>query len=219
MSGDRNNEDLVGIARVRGGDLVSAYHRHHWIAYLAQAERWDLLRIVLTEVLPVGAGEAPIQPWFAARFAVDHSPAVYLADLDILWEWAEAQEDLALCIRCALLHASVRGQSDRLAPELLAALVTVGMPEGAWSASAALHHINSMCDSVAQVHSLARLAVAGVELPWPQTLAVALAIPDVKARLFALLAVAPQAPSDLQETLLKVILAILRATNIYELDP
>jgi hypothetical protein len=178
------------------------YLRQFWVTHLAEAGAWDTLRRVLTEIVPLG--ERHTQPWAAARYAAEGSYAGYLSDLAILWQWAEAQHDIALGVRCALIQASIRSLSGNLTPELLMGLVTVGTPEGKWSTAAALEHIRQMPDSRRQVKCITALVEAGCDLPWQVALDVAHAIPDEWACAEALGALAPHLSKELQRDALDV---------------
>src|SRR5262245_26609724 len=94
------------------------------IAHLAETGAWDLVRQILTDVTPDGVGAR--LPLAAACYADDGSYAGYLADLELLWQHAEQQNDPALALRCGLIAASIRDLAAKFTPELLAGLVLVG---------------------------------------------------------------------------------------------
>lgn len=104
-----------------------------------------------------------------------------------------------LGLRCALIATSIRSLSGNLPPELLAGMVTVGTPEGKWSAAAALEHIRQMPDAANQARSIDALLKAGCELPWEQALAAARASAVEQHRADALAALAPQLATVLQQ--------------------
>jgi hypothetical protein len=187
------------------------YLRQFWVSHLQAAKEWDTIRRVLTEIVPVGESERYLQPWADARYRAEGSYAGYLADLDVLWQWADAQQDIALGVRCALIFASIRSLSGNLTPELLVGLVTVGTPDGKWSAAAALGHIRQMPDSRRQAECIKELIEAGYELPWEVALEVAAAIQDEFARAKALAVLGPHLPKEQQATVWNEVLAIARA--------
>lgn len=166
------------------------------------------MRRVLTEIVPVGESERFIQPWAAARYRAEGSYAGYLADLDVLWCWANAQQNIALGVRCALIYASILSLSGNLTPELLVGLVTVGTPEGKWSVVAALEHIRQMPDSEQQAKSIKALMDAGCDLPWEVALGVARGIAEEWYRADALATLAPRLPPALLPEALEAARAI-----------
>lgn len=113
----------------RGWPLTD-YVRQFWVAHLQQSQEWEALKEVLTAIVPVSNRIGPIQPWADARYRAEGSFIGYLADLDVLWQWAEERQDIAIAARCALIAASIHSFSGNLAPELLIALVVDGIPEG-----------------------------------------------------------------------------------------
>jgi len=121
---------------------VPSYVRQFWVLHLAQAQRWELMERVLTEARPVQG--TFYQPWASLRLAAEGSYAGYLNDLELLWRHGEATGNLGLSLRCALFSASIRSLSANLSLALLVGLVTVGTPNGRWSAEAALAHIAQM---------------------------------------------------------------------------
>ncbi|MFV9506870.1 MAG: AAA family ATPase [Oscillochloridaceae bacterium umkhey_bin13] len=170
------------------------YLRQFWIAHLRNAGEWETIRRVLIEIVSTGDGSRYIQPWQTARYAAEGSDTGYLSDLDILWEHAEATNDLALVLRCALIAASLRSRSGNLLPELLVQLVKVGTPEGKWSAEAALETIAQMPNEHNQAACLKALMTAGINLPWQRAVEVARAIADESSRAQVLGALAPHLP-------------------------
>ncbi|EFO80411.1 hypothetical protein OSCT_1770 [Oscillochloris trichoides DG-6] len=186
------------------------YVRQFWIAHLKAAGEWESIRQVLTEMVP--RGEHTIQPWQTARYAAEGSDSGYLSDLDTLWSHAEATNDLALALRCALIAASLRSRSGNLTPELLVQLVTVGTPEGKWSAVAALETIAQMPGVGQQDDCIAALVEAGIDLPWARAMEVACANIYEGRRAHALAALAPHLPPDLLAEALDVAQAITDAT-------
>lgn len=175
--------------------LLPDYVREFWIMHLTQAEEWDRMRQVLTEVVLVG--DRYIQPWAAACYRAEGSYAGYLSDLDLLWTHAEEHNELALGLRCALIASSIRSLSSNLSPELLVGLVTVGTPEGKWSPVAALEHVRQMTNPARQVEALRVLVRYGGELPREMALDVAFAIADTQMRASALGVLAPCLSVDL----------------------
>jgi hypothetical protein len=176
---------------------LSEYLRRFWLLHCAEVGEWERIREVVSAIVPTRDGSGVEQPWQTARYAAEGSNSGYLGDLERLWTRAEQQGDLGLALRCALIAASLRGQSGNLSPTLLVGLVQVGTPAGTWSAAAALEHIALMPDSERQADSLQALLVAGIALPWARALEVALAIADKKARATALAALAPHLPPHL----------------------
>lgn len=77
---------------------------------LAQAGEWVLLRSLLTNY-------APKQRWAEARFAAEANYSGYLGDLDLLWQHAEQQKDLALVLHCALIRNAVLSKDWPFWPE------------------------------------------------------------------------------------------------------
>jgi hypothetical protein len=176
---------------------LSEYLRRFWLLHCAEVGEWERIREVVSAIVPTRDGSGVEQPWQTARYAAEGSNSGYLGDLERLWTRAEQQGDLGLALRCALIAASLRGQSGNLSPTLLVGLVQVGTPAGTWSAAAALEHIALMPDSERQANSLQALLVAGIALPWARALEVALAIADKEARATALAALAPHLPPHL----------------------
>jgi hypothetical protein len=176
---------------------LSEYLRRFWLLHCAEVGEWERIREVVSAIVPTRDGSGVEQPWQTARYAAEGSNSGYLGDLERLWTRAEQQGDLGLALRCALIAASLRGQSGNLSPTLLVGLVQVGTPAGTWSAAAALEHIALMPDSKRQADSLQALLVAGIALPWARALEVALAIADKEARATALAALAPHLPPHL----------------------
>jgi hypothetical protein len=187
------------------------YLRQFWVAHLHAAEEWDTMRRTLTEIVPVGESERYLQPWADARYRAEGSYAGYLADLDVLWQWADVQQNIVLGVRCALVNASIRSLSGNLTPELLVGLVTVGTPEGKWSVAAALEHIRQMPDSQRQAECIKALVEAGCQLPWDLALAAARAIQEEDDRAEALSTLAPHLPEEQQVNVLAEALAVTRA--------
>jgi uncharacterized protein YeeX (DUF496 family) len=176
---------------------LSDYLRHFWIAHLYAAGDWQRIQQVLTEIVPSSDGKYCLQPWQAARFAVEGSDTAYLADLDLLWRWAEQQNDFSLAMRCALIDASLRSRSSDLRPELLVQLVQVGTPDGVWSPAVALEQIAHMPEPINQVVCLKALLKAGIILPWQRTLEIASSIIDQNYRAEALSSLASYLPPNL----------------------
>jgi len=176
---------------------VPAYVRQFWVLHLAEAQRWDLVERVLTEVGPVQG--TFYQPWASLRLAAEGSYAGYLSDLEHLWRHGEANSNVGLILQCALFSASIRSLSGNLSPALLVGLVTVGTPNGRWSAEAALAHIAQMPRPQQQVQALQALLEHGC-IPQPsmgEALNVARAIVDESSRARALAALAPRLPAEL----------------------
>jgi len=170
---------------------VPAYVRQFWVLHLAQAQRWELVERVLTEVGPVQG--AFYQPWASLRLAAEGSYAGYLGDLEHLWRHSKATGNLGLSLRCALFSASIHSLSGNLSPGLLIGLVTVGTPHGRWSAEAALAHIAQMPQSQQQAEALRALHKHGC-IPQPlmdEALNVARAIADTRLRTRAFVTLAP----------------------------
>jgi hypothetical protein len=169
---------------------LSDYLRQFWLLHCADVGEWDLIREVVSTILPTADGRGSAQLWQIARYAAEGSNSGYLGDLERLWRRAEMQGDLGLMLRCALIAASLHNQSGHLSPELLVQLVRVGTLAGTWSIATALEHIALMPDGERQADSLAGLVAAGVTLPWAQALEIAQAIGDegVRARVLAALA-------------------------------
>jgi hypothetical protein len=176
---------------------LSEYLRRFWLLHCAEVGEWERIREVVSAIVPTRDGSGVEQPWQTARYAAEGSNSGYLGDLERLWTRAEQQGDLGLALRCALIAASLRGQSGNLSPTLLVGLVQVGTPAGKWSAATALEHIALMPYSKRQANSLKALLVAGIALPWARALEVALAIADKEARATALAALAPHLPPHL----------------------
>jgi hypothetical protein len=176
---------------------LSEYLRRFWLLHCAEVGEWERIREVVSAIMPTRDGSGVEQPWQTARYAAEGSNSGYLGDLERLWTRAEQQGDLGLALRCALIAASLRGQSGNLSPTLLVGLVQVGTPAGTWSAATALEHIALMPYSKRQADSLQALLVAGIALPWARALEVALAIADKEARVTALAALAPHLPPHL----------------------
>jgi hypothetical protein len=109
------------------------YIRQFWIAHLRAKGDWTHIQQAVTEIVPSADGKHYHQPWQTARFAAEGSDTAYLADLDLLWKWAEQHNDFALMLRCALIASSLRSRSGKLLPRLLAQLVQVGTLGGIWS--------------------------------------------------------------------------------------
>lgn len=172
---------------------LTSYVRRYWIEHLAEAGAWDFMRVVLTTMLPRRKGQH--QPWVTARFAVEGNYVGYLSDLDILWKWAEQQHDLVTGFRCALIASTIRSLSGTMMPELLAALVTVGTPDGQWSAATALKHvryINAPSQKVKALRSL--LACRACSPPYDLALEIAREFPDEGWQAEALAAIAAHLP-------------------------
>ncbi|WP_287157607.1 hypothetical protein [Chloroflexus sp.] len=189
---------------------LPTYLRQFWLEHCAAVGEWDLIREVVSAIVPTADGRSVEQPWQVVRYAAEGSDSGYLGDLDRLWRWAEEQRDWGLALRCALIVASLHSRSGNLPPELLVALVQVGTPAGRWSAAAALEHIAHMPDSSHQAACIEALLKAGVELPWERALEVARAIGDAKARAQALAALAPHLPPGEQPTVYAEALAAAR---------
>ena len=202
---------------------LSDYLRRFWLLHCAEVGEWELIREVVSAIVPTRDGSGVEQPWQTARYAAEGSNSGYIGDLERLWTWAEQRNDLGLALRCALIAASLRSQSGNLIPELLVRLVQVGTPAGTWSAAAALEHIALMPDSERQANSLKALLAAGITLPWERALEVARAIADEKARARALAALAPRLPTTLVREALEVARAVgeeqWRATALAALAP
>jgi hypothetical protein len=150
------------------------YLRQFWITHLALVEHWDLARAVLIDIIAVA--DRYEQPWAATGYIAEGSYAGYLAGLDFLWTYAEQQHNLRLAFRCALISASIRSLSDNLSPELLVGLVTVGTPEGKWSPSAALEHVQQIPDAVRQEQVLRAILHSDCDISYTQALEIAYAI-------------------------------------------
>ncbi|MBO9391259.1 MAG: hypothetical protein J7482_21465 [Roseiflexus sp.] len=187
---------------------LSKYLRRFWLLHCAEVGEWDLIREVVSAIVPTSDGSGMEQPWQTVRYAAEGSNSGYLGDLERLWTRAEQQNNLGLALRCALIAASLRSQSRNLSPELLVGLVQVGTPAGKWSAAAALEHIALMPDSWRRRDSLQALLAAGIALPWARALEVARVIADDAARATALAALAPHLPPHLLTDALAVARAI-----------
>ncbi|MGQ9827890.1 MAG: hypothetical protein ACUVSW_08500 [Roseiflexus sp.] len=161
-----------GKRQYEQGNLTD-YLRQFWLLHVAALEEWRLLEEVVSAITLTDGGQRWTQRWQALRYAAEGSDSGYLSDLERLWQRAEATNDLALMLRCALIAASLRSRSGNLPPELLVALVQTGTPAGRWSAAAALEHIAHVPDERRQSASLTALVEAGVELPWERVLDVA----------------------------------------------
>jgi hypothetical protein len=192
---------------------LSEYLRRFWLLHCAGVGEWERIREVVSAIVPTRDGSGVEQPWQTARYAAEGSNSGYLGDLERLWTRAEQQGDLGLALRCALIAASLRGQSGNLSPELLVGLVQVGTPAGTWSAAAALEHIALMSDSQRQAGSLKALLAAGITLPWARALEVAQAIGDEYWRATALAALAPHLPAEQQPAVYADALAAARTID------
>ena len=190
---------------------LSNYLRQFWLLHCAELGEWDLIREVVSAILPTADGRGSAQPWQIARYVAEGSNSGYLGDLEGVWRRAETQGDLGLMLRCALIAASLRSQRENLSPELLVSLVQVGTPAGRWSVAAALKHIALMPDGERQADSLAVLAAAGITLPWAQALEIARAIGDEGARARALAALAQRLEGAQQAAVYNEVLAAARA--------
>jgi hypothetical protein len=147
---ERLHRRLVDYSKVWWADRrqpLAEYLRRFWLLHCAEVGEWDLIREVVSAIVPTSDGRGAEQPWQTARYATEGSNSGYMGDLERLWARAEQQNDLGLALRCALIAASLRSQSGNLSPELLVGLVQVGTPAGKWSAAAALEHIALMPDS------------------------------------------------------------------------
>jgi hypothetical protein len=148
------------------------YVRRFWLTHLAACGQWS----VIHDVVFGGDGRAVGSTllWAGDRFRAEGSYAGYLADVDLVWQHAEARDDVATAYRCALISARIRSTSGGLPPELLTHLVTTGTPEGRWSPRAAIEHIRQMPpssehDAAAALLGLIEAAAAaeGALSGWP----------------------------------------------------
>lgn len=168
------------------------YVRLCWIKHLADAGEWRLAEEVLTG-FETGA-EGLVQPWSGIRFESEGSYSGYLGDLDLLWTKAEREGRPALAFRCALLVATLRSLSANLPRDLLVDLLTVGTPEGRWTATAVLEAVRQMPESHSQALALQALCEGGGGIPGELALEVASTIRDESWRAAALGSVAPLLP-------------------------
>jgi hypothetical protein len=184
------------------------YLRQFWMTHLREAGEWKRIQQVTTEIVPSTDGKFVIQPWQTARSAVEGSDTSYLADLELLWSWAEQQNDLTLICRCALIAASLRSRSGNFFPQLLVQLVNIGTPDGVWSPVAVLEQILHMPDSNNQVACLQALLKAEISLPWQRALEVVRSISNSWNRVRALTDLAPHLPHELLPETLQACQAI-----------
>ncbi|MBX0328192.1 CHAT domain-containing protein [Oscillochloris sp. ZM17-4] len=200
---------------------VPAYVRQFWITHLAEANEWDLVKQVLTEVTE--QNERVEQFWSATRYTAEGSYTGYLADLDMLWRHAEECGEVATGIKCALIMASIRSLSGNLTPELLMGLITVGTMDGRWSMAAALEHVHQMPDAHRQLAAIRALITIPVTISYVQALEVTRAIVDEQSRALALSELAPHLPDALLPSALEAARAIVdeqsRALALSELAP
>jgi uncharacterized protein YjeT (DUF2065 family) len=188
------------------------YIRQFWIAHLRAAGDWLRIRTVLTEIVRSANGKHYSQPWQTAHFVAEGSDTAYLADLDLLWSWAEQQNNIALMLRCALITSSLRSRSGNLSPELLVQLVKVGTPEGKWSPAVALEQIAHMPNSENQAACLQALLKAEITLPWQRALEIARSI-SKDERALALSTLTPYLPHDQQDIVLSEALQAAQNTS------
>ncbi len=158
------------------------------------------MRRVLTEIVPVGESERFIQPWAAACYRAG-SYAGYLADLDVLWTYAQKHQHFLDALRCALIHASL---SLNLSPELILAMVLVGTPDGAWSVSLALTHLARMRHQDEYSETVKRLWQWGspfTRSDWHQVIAHINTFSSEKLRADALCRLIPSVPAEVLPSL------------------
>jgi hypothetical protein len=122
------------------------YLRQFWVVHLTEAKEWVTLRRVLTEIVPVRVSQNDYrQPWASLRFAAEGSYSGYRHDLSLLLDYAMANRDVALVIRCVLIHSSLK---EPELPGLLAGIVMVGLPKSKWPTKKAIEHIERLQDEV-----------------------------------------------------------------------
>ena len=136
------------------------YLRQFWVTHLVAAGQWERIREVVAGI--VADGERWIQPWVAARHAAEGSYAGYLSNLALLWDHAERTEEVGLAVRCTLIAATIRSLESQLPPELLAAFMKVGTPEGTWSDVAVLTYLAQKSEQD-QVVAMKMLLAAGCQ--------------------------------------------------------
>lgn len=127
----QNNQELLAWL-ANPSTSVSHNTRTQAAQTLAQQHNWSLLQRLLTD-LP------PKQRWAELRFAAEGSYDGYLADLALLWDYAEQQADLSLILRCLLISASINSQVTHIPSDLLAALISIGGSQGKWPIQHALN--------------------------------------------------------------------------------
>jgi hypothetical protein len=191
---------------------LSNYLRQFWIAHLREVGDWKQIRIVLTDIVLSSDAKHYLQPWQTACFAADGSDTAYLTDLNMLWMWAEEQNDLTLMFRCALIATSLRSRSDNLNPKLLIQLVQVGTPEGKWSPAAILEQIAHMTEPFNQAGYIQVILDSGICLPWDRALEIASSITHQLARSKALTDLALHLPSDFLTEAFQAIFSISDAS-------
>src|SRR5262249_28424404 len=129
------------------------------------AQEWTTLRQVLTEITTIGDDKDCIQVWADIRYRTEGSYSGYIADLELLWRWADEQQDVVLSLRCALIGSSLRSLAHSIPPLLLPELITFGTPKGFWSVPAVLNHIRFMAPAQ-QVQAIEALLSKNISLPF-----------------------------------------------------
>jgi len=179
----------------------SRYALVYYVRHLHAAGEWETMRRVLTEIVPGGEREHSRQPWAAARYHAEGSYVGYLADLDMLWTYAQEHQHFLDALRCALIHASL---SPNLSPELTLAMVIAGTPDGAWSVSLALTHLTRMRHQDEYSETVERLWQCGASFTlsdWHQVIAHINTFSSEKLRADALRWLIPSVPAEVLPSL------------------
>jgi len=123
------------------------YIHQHLTWHMEQAGWEDEIHALLREeTAEEGSG------WFEAREALGQT-AGYLADVAQAWWLAEAEWNIGLQCRYALITASINSLAGRLSPVLLAALIQ----ERVWTPSQALAYVHQIPDPIKRAKALADL--------------------------------------------------------------
>lgn len=89
---------------------IPANMRSNWVVHLREAGDWQ--QIIQLVVQFDRTENACIQPWAEQRYRAEGSYAGYLADLEIVWQYAEQQQDFMLLLQCALIYGFITTQGN-----------------------------------------------------------------------------------------------------------
>lgn len=169
----------------------SHYLFDHFTEHLIESGLWAKVEWLLTDIaLYKGAYR---QPWAEARYQRDGNYTIYEQQLKELWQHADTVWQWPIALRCALIKSSIHSHSQHIKPELLAKLVTVGVPEGRWSMERALDRVSSLPELGQQIETFEELMAIGVAVPIQHALTIALTLsPAIRSR--ALRALLPHLP-------------------------
>lgn len=113
-----------------------SYLRQHWIAHLAQADRWERARDLILAAKQSDQGL--LHEWARMRFTYEGSYLGFVEDIEALGNHVLKSGSPVELLHCALLATAIKDLYVWLSPELLIGLVEIGTPEGQWTFDAAV---------------------------------------------------------------------------------